>query len=76
MTIDGTASATELAAAIRRKQVSSRELLDLFIDRIDRLDGKVNAVVTRDVDRPGHRRRRQTTPPRAAIASGRCTVFR
>src|SRR4051794_9605686 len=51
MTIDATASATELAAAIRRKQVSSRELLDAFIDRIDRLDGKVNAVVTRDIDR-------------------------
>lgn len=51
MSIDGTSSATELAAAIRRKQVSSRELLDLFVDRIDRLDGKVNAVVTRDVDR-------------------------
>src|SRR4051812_46334521 len=51
MTIDGTASATELAAAIRRKQVSSRELLDLFVDRIDRLDGKVNAVVTLDLER-------------------------
>ncbi|MEA3056972.1 MAG: amidase [Actinomycetota bacterium] len=50
MTIDATASATELAAAIRRKQISSRELLDLFVDRLDRLDGKVNAVVTRDVD--------------------------
>ena len=51
MTIEGTASATELAAAIRRKHISSRELLDLFVDRIDRLDGKVNAVVTRDLDR-------------------------
>jgi amidase len=51
MTIDATASATELAAAVRRKTISSRELLDLYLDRIDRLDGKVNAVVTRDVDR-------------------------
>ena len=51
MTIDATSSATELAAAIRRKQVSSRELLELFVDRIDRLDVKVNAVVTRDLDR-------------------------
>jgi amidase len=54
MTIDGTASATELAAAIRRKQLSSRKLLDLYLDRIDRLDGNVNAVVTRDVDRARH----------------------
>jgi amidase len=51
MTIDATASATELAAAIRRKQVSSRELLELFIDRIDRLGGTINAVVTLDVER-------------------------
>src|SRR4051794_12504776 len=51
MSIDATSSATELAAAIRRKQVGSRELLDAFVDRIDRLDGKVNAVVTRDLDR-------------------------
>lgn len=51
MTLSATSTATELAAAIRRKHVSSRELLDLFLDRIDRLDGKVNAVVTRDVDR-------------------------
>jgi amidase len=51
MTIDATASATELAAAIRRKQISSRELLDLFVERLDRLDDKVNAVITRDIDR-------------------------
>src|SRR3954468_17460735 len=46
-----TRSATELAAGIRDKQWSSRELLDLYLDRIDRLDGPVNAVVTLDADR-------------------------
>ena len=46
-----TASATRLAEAIRAKQVSSRELLDLYIDRIDRLNGPLNAVVTLDVER-------------------------
>jgi amidase len=51
VSVQGTESATELAAAIRRKQISSRELLDLFVERIDRLDPKVNAVVTRDLER-------------------------
>jgi amidase len=47
-----TASAVELVAALRTRQVSSRELLDLYLDRIDRLDRDgVNAVVTLDVDR-------------------------
>ena len=46
-----TASATRLAEAIRAKQVSSRELLDLYVDRIDRLNGPLNAVVTLDVER-------------------------
>jgi amidase len=46
-----TQDATTLAAAIARKEVSSRELLDLYADRIDRLNPKINAVVTLDVDR-------------------------
>jgi amidase len=46
-----TKSATELAAAIRTKQISSRELLDLYLDRIDRLNPEINAVVTLDVER-------------------------
>ena len=46
-----TQDAGSLAAALRAKQVSSRELLDLFVDRIDRLNPKLNAVVTLDVER-------------------------
>ncbi|HEY3673991.1 MAG TPA: amidase family protein [Acidimicrobiia bacterium] len=46
-----TRSASELTAGIRDKQWSSRELLDLYLDRIDRLNGPVNAVVTLDADR-------------------------
>ncbi|MEA3020753.1 MAG: amidase, partial [Actinomycetota bacterium] len=46
-----TESASELAAQIRRKQLGSRELLDSFLDRIDRLNGPINAVVTLDVER-------------------------
>lgn len=44
-------SASELARMIRAKQISSRELTDLYIERIERLDGAVNAVVVRDFER-------------------------
>ena len=44
-------SATELARMIRAKELSSRELTDLYIDRIERLDGPLNAVVVRDFER-------------------------
>jgi amidase len=57
-TTDGawaTASARELAGALRRREVSSRELLELYLDRIDRLDGPIGAVVTLDAE--GARRR-------------------
>lgn len=44
-------SATELARMIRDKEVSSIELTQYFIDRIERFDGAVNAVVVRDFER-------------------------
>jgi len=44
-------SATELASAIAKKDVSSRELLDLYLARVDHLDEAVHAVVTLDADR-------------------------
>src|ERR1019366_3940513 len=44
-------SATRLAAAIRSHTLSSRELLDAFAAKIDRLNPAVNAVVTTDMDR-------------------------
>ena len=43
--------ATELVAALRHGKVSSRELLDLYLERIERLNAAVNAVVTLDVER-------------------------
>jgi amidase len=49
--MQATDSATELAAALRRREAGSVELLDLYLDRIDRLGGDVHAVVTLDVDR-------------------------
>jgi len=44
-------TATDLAAAIAAKEVSSRELLDLYLARVDQLDESVHAVVTLDADR-------------------------
>jgi amidase len=43
--------ATKLAAAIRTGDLSSRDLLECYLDRIDRLGGDVNAVVTLDAER-------------------------
>jgi amidase len=43
-------SAIELAEAIARRDVSSREALAHLVARVERLDGPLNAVVTRDVD--------------------------
>jgi amidase len=44
-------SASHLAALIRQRELSCLELLDHFIDRVERLDGKLNAVVVRDFER-------------------------
>jgi amidase len=44
-------SALDLADAIRRRQVSSREALEVFLARIDSLDKSINSVVTIDADR-------------------------
>lgn len=44
--IHPTASLTELLAALEAREISARELLQLHLDRIDALDGEVNAVVT------------------------------
>ncbi len=44
-------SATEQAATIADRQMSCRELTQHLIDRIERLDGEINAVVTRDFEK-------------------------
>jgi amidase len=45
------APATALVAALAAGEVSSRELLEAYLERVDRLDGAINAVVVRDDDR-------------------------
>ena len=44
-------TASRLAAGIAAKDLGSRELLDLYLDRVDRLNPGLNAVVTLDADR-------------------------
>ena len=46
-----TSSLVELVAALESHEISARELLDLHLDRIDALDGEVNAVVTLEPER-------------------------
>jgi amidase len=59
-------SASELAAAIRRKEIGCRELLDEYVRRVERLNPKLNAVVTLDVERA----RRRADEADAALARG------
>jgi amidase len=51
-------SAAELAAAIRGRTLSSLELLDACLQRIERLNPALNAVVTLDVERARERARK------------------
>ena len=58
--------AHELARRIRRRQLSSVELLEHYLARIDSLGATVNAVVVRDL----HRARTQAQAADAALARG------
>ncbi len=49
--VEPTASVAELVAALDSRTVSARELLEMYVERIERLDGEVNAVATLDPDR-------------------------
>src|SRR3954471_4695281 len=45
-----TRPATELAALVRDRELSARELMDAHLDRIERLNPELNAIVTLDAD--------------------------
>ena len=49
--------AVELLRLLERKQASSRELLDVYLDRAGRHNKSVNAIVTLDAERAGRRAR-------------------
>jgi amidase len=59
-------SAIDLVDALHRREVGSLELLDHHLERIDRLNPRLNAVVTLDVDRA----RVEARAADAAIAAG------
>ncbi len=59
-------SARAIAAAIASRQISSREVLDHLLDRIAKLDGAINAVVTID----GERARAEATAADDMVARG------
>jgi amidase len=44
-------SATQLAELVRSRKIGALELLDHYIDRVERLDPRINAVVVRDFER-------------------------
>lgn len=50
-------SAIQLAARIKRREISSEELTQHYIDRIERHDSQINAVVVRDFEQALERAR-------------------
>jgi amidase len=62
MTANEVHDATELAAMVRRGDVSALELVDAAIARIERLDPKLNAVVTPLFERARERARGELPP--------------
>src|SRR5262249_42954937 len=60
--VDPFASATELLTALRAGRVTSGELTELYIRRIERYDGQLNAVVVRDFERARERARAADAP--------------
>ncbi|WP_238993322.1 amidase [Nocardioides caldifontis] len=51
MTLDHWSSAVDMAAAVRAREVSARELLELHLARIEQVNPSVNALVSLDPDR-------------------------
>jgi len=67
-------SANRMASAIRSREVSSRELLEYFADRIGRLDEAINSVVRWDLERATAAAARPTKRWPRGRGWGRCTV--
>ena len=65
--IDATSSLVTLVEALGARDVSARELLGLHLDRIERLDGPINSVVTTEPARA----RAEATAIDEARAAGR-----
>ncbi|MGD8566372.1 MAG: amidase, partial [Candidatus Bathyarchaeota archaeon] len=61
------ASATELARAIRAKEISSKDVVETFLQRIERMNPKLNAIVQLAADDV----REQASEADASLAKGR-----
>ena len=59
-------SAIEIAEKIRQREISSREALDYFLARVEKLDKTINAVVTVDAERA----RKEADAADVALARG------
>ncbi len=59
-------SAVELAAAIRTRSIGCRELLDLYLSRVERHNPRLNAIVVTDIARA----RQRAEAADAALARG------
>ena len=60
------ATAIEIAQKIRQREVSSREVLDALLERVEKLDKPINSVVTIDAERA----RSEADAADAALARG------
>jgi amidase len=60
-------SATELASLVRRKKVSSLELLDYFLARVERYNPKLNAIIWMDKEKA----RKRAKAADAALKKGK-----
>ena len=68
------ADAVTLAARVRDRSVSPVELVRAYLDRIDRLDGRLRAYITVCGEPRSRRRAAPRRRWRGAICSGRSTA--
>jgi len=59
-------AASDLALAVRRRQIGARELLDLYWSRIERFNTDLNAIIVHDIEAA----RRRADQADAALARG------
>ena len=70
-------SAKQLAAAIRKKKIGCLELLDLYLERVEKHNPALNAIIATDVE--GARKRARAADralAKAARRGARCTACR
>jgi amidase len=63
-------SAKALASAIRRGKITSRDLLDLYLERIQRYNPKLNAIIVMDVEAARKRARQADAALKRGTAWG------